>query len=115
VQRGPEPQCTTRRVVIVLPVRVDPGPPLCLPIAQRVLAIPAKRHDRPMLGYLSRDEVEAVQRAPDANSWSGRRDRALFAMLYNTGARVSEAIGLRRGPTAPPCCRRGRRSPSLAP
>jgi integrase/recombinase XerD len=80
--------------------------PLSLPIAQRVLAIPAKRHDRPMLGYLSRDEMDAVQRSPDADTWSGRRDRALFAMLYNTGARVSEAIGLRAsdidtgGPTA---------------
>jgi integrase/recombinase XerD len=60
-----------------------------------VLAIPAQRHDRPVLGYLSRDEVDAVLRAPDASSWSGRRDRALFATLYNTGARVSEAVGLR--------------------
>jgi site-specific recombinase XerD len=69
--------------------------PLSLPIVQRVLAIPAKRHDRPVLGYLSRDEMDAVLRAPDASTWSGRRDRALFATLYNTGARVSEAVGLR--------------------
>jgi integrase/recombinase XerD len=69
--------------------------PLSLPIVQRVLAIPAKRHDRPLLGHLSRDEMDAVLRAPDVSSWSGRRDRALFATLYNTGARVSEAIGLR--------------------
>jgi site-specific recombinase XerD len=69
--------------------------PLSLPIAQRVLAIPAKRHDRPLLGFLSREEIDAVQRAPDASTWSGRRDRALLAMLYNTGARVSEIIGLR--------------------
>lgn len=69
--------------------------PLSLPIAQRVLAIPAKRHDHPLLGYLSRDEMDAVLRAPDVSSWSGRRDHAMFATLYNTGARVSEAIGLR--------------------
>jgi len=69
--------------------------PLSLPIVQRVLAIPAKRHDRPLLGYLSRAEMDAILRAPDGDTWSGRRDRALFATLYNTGARISEAIGLR--------------------
>lgn len=79
--------------------------PTALPLARRVLAIPAKRFDRPVLGYLTRPEVEAVLAAPDRDDWSGRRDRALFTLMYNTGARVSEAIGLRRdhlrlGPSA---------------
>ena len=34
--------------------------------------------------------------APDESNWSGQRDRVLFALMYNTGTRVSEAIGLRR-------------------
>src|SRR5439155_15870557 len=59
------------------------------------LAIPTKRHDKPLLGYLTRQEMEAVLSAPDANTWSGQRDRVLFAVMYNTGARVSEAIDLR--------------------
>jgi integrase/recombinase XerD len=71
--------------------------PTALPLAQRVLAIPQKRFDRPLLGYLTRAEVEAVLDAPDRTTWSGRRDRALFTVLYNTGIRVSEVIGLRRG------------------
>lgn len=71
--------------------------PTALPLAQRVLAIPQKRFDRPLMGYLSRVEVEAVLDAPDQNTWSGRRDRALFTVMYNTGIRVSEAIALRRG------------------
>jgi site-specific recombinase XerC len=33
--------------------------------------------------------------APDAPSWAGQRDRALFPVLRNIGARVSEAIRLR--------------------
>ncbi|MFT3764787.1 MAG: site-specific integrase [Minicystis sp.] len=71
--------------------------PVQLPLVQRVLAIPTKRHDRPMLGFLSREEVDAVQAAPDRGTWSGRRDYVLFATLYNTGARVSEVVALRAG------------------
>jgi integrase/recombinase XerD len=70
--------------------------PTALPLANRVLAIPVKRHDKPLLGYLTREEMEAVLAAPDASTWAGQRDRVLFAVMYNTGARVSEAIGLRR-------------------
>jgi integrase/recombinase XerD len=74
--------------------------PASLPIIQRVLAIPMKRFARPALTYLSRDEVTAVLEAPDGSTWSGQRDRVLFALLYNTGARVSEAIALRRSDVA---------------
>ena len=70
--------------------------PTCLPAVQRVLAIPMKRFGRPLLGYLSRDEVAVILAAPDGSTWSGQRDRVLFALMYNTGARVSEATGLRR-------------------
>lgn len=69
--------------------------PTCLPVAQRVLAISGKRFDRPVLGFLSREEVQALLDAPDRTTWSGRRDTMLFTMLYNTGARVSEIIRLR--------------------
>ena len=69
--------------------------PTCLPVAQRVLAISGKRFDRPVLGFLSREEVQALLDAPDRTTWSGQRDAALFAVLYNTGARVSEIIRLR--------------------
>ena len=68
--------------------------PASLPITTRVLAIPAKRFDRPMLGYLTREEVAAILTAPDRATWSGQRDSVLLAVAYNTGARVSELIGL---------------------
>ena len=70
--------------------------PASLPIVQRVLAIPLKRFPRSSVCYLSRDEVTAIIEAPDASTWSGRRDRVLFDLFYNTGARVSEMTALRR-------------------
>ena len=69
--------------------------PASLPVTARVLAIPAKRFDRPVLGYLSREQVAAILAAPDQRTWSGHRDAALFATAYNTGARVSELTALR--------------------
>jgi site-specific recombinase XerD len=62
----------------------------------RVMAIPTKRGDKRLVHYLSRDEVKALLAAPDRTAWSGRRDHALLLTLYNSGARVSEIITLRR-------------------
>ena len=58
-----------------------------------LLAIPSKRTTYQLLDFLTRDEMEAVLEAPYADTWSGKRDRALFAAMYNTGARVSEIVG----------------------
>jgi site-specific recombinase XerD len=69
--------------------------PVSLPIAQRVLAIPMKRFDHPGLTFLTVEEMRAIITAPDPLTWSGRRDQLMLATFYNTGARVSEIIGLR--------------------
>jgi integrase/recombinase XerD len=69
--------------------------PTALPVIQRALAIPLKRYDKPLLGFLSRDEMQAILDAPDCTTWCGQRDRIMFTTLYNTGGRVSEIIGLR--------------------
>lgn len=61
---------------------------------ERALAVPMKRFERPMLGFLTRAEMMAVLGQP-GSSWSSQRDHLLLAMLYNTGARVSEIIGVR--------------------
>jgi site-specific recombinase XerD len=65
-----------------------------LQVVERGLGIPAKRFERPMFGYLSREEMLAVIDAPD-ETWIGQRDHVLFLMLYNTGARVSEITGVK--------------------
>ena len=70
--------------------------PAALPGIQQVLAIPMKRFDRPMVGFLTQAEMQAILDAPDTHTWSGQRDRAILATLYNSGARVSEIIAVRR-------------------
>jgi site-specific recombinase XerD len=61
---------------------------------ERALAVPMKRFERPMLGFLTREEMLAVLGQP-GSSWTAQRDHLLLAMLYNTGARVSEIVGVR--------------------
>lgn len=65
-----------------------------LHVIERTLAVPMKRFERPMVGFLTREEMVAVLGQP-GSSWSSQRDHLLFALLYNTGARVSEIIGVR--------------------
>ena len=69
----------------------DPGH---VDLASRILAIPVKRYERKLVGYLTRPEVDAILATPDLSEWHGRRDYALLLTLYNTGARVSELITL---------------------
>ena len=61
---------------------------------RRILTIPLKRHTKPILGFLTRPEVEALLAAA-GQDWTGRRDHLIFLLLYNTGARVSEVLALR--------------------
>jgi len=68
--------------------------PTSLASITRTLAIPVKRFDRGPVSYLSREEMTALINAPNGSTWSGQRDRVLLATMYNTGARVSEIIGL---------------------
>lgn len=64
-----------------------------LHVIERALGVPMKRFERPMLGFLSREEMLAVI-GTSGISWISQRDHLLIGMLYNTGARVSEIIGV---------------------
>jgi integrase/recombinase XerD len=71
--------------------------PASLGIVTRVLAIPVKRTDQKLIGYLTRPEIQALLTAPDRATWVGRRNHALLVTLYNSGARVSEITTLKQG------------------
>jgi site-specific recombinase XerD len=61
----------------------------------RVMAIPTKRYERSTVCYLDPTEIKGLLAAPEQTTWLGRRDRALLALMIQTGVRVSELIGLR--------------------
>ena len=63
--------------------------------SQRILHIPFKRADHRTIDYLEYAELQAVLAAVDRSTEAGRRDYALLATLFNTGARVQELLDLR--------------------
>lgn len=64
-----------------------------LGVIEQALGVPMKRFERPILGFLSPDEMMAII-GKSGSTWTSRRDHLLWQMLYNTGARVSEIIGV---------------------
>jgi site-specific recombinase XerD len=70
--------------------------PAALDQVRRILAIPIKKTDLPLVDYLTRDEVQALLDAPQPSTRLGLRDRAMLHVCFAAGLRVSELIGLRR-------------------
>jgi integrase/recombinase XerD len=71
--------------------------PEMLAVCQQVAAIPAKRVPPPETRFLERDEAQRLLAGLPSRGRLALRDRALVLFLYNTGARVQEAVDLRAG------------------
>lgn len=65
-------------------------------LIQRVLVIPNKRQSRPLVGFLTRSEIDALLATPDRNTWLGRRDHALLLTALQTGLRLTEITSIRQ-------------------
>jgi integrase/recombinase XerD len=68
--------------------------PSCLDQARRIRAIPVKKTDEVIVGFLNREEIQALLDAPDPKSRYGLRDRAMLYLAYACGLRVSELVCL---------------------
>jgi len=70
--------------------------PEYLGILQRIIGMPFKRGaiEAP-IEYLDRTELDALLKCINRSRYLGRRDYALFAFLFNTGARVQEVLDVR--------------------
>jgi integrase/recombinase XerD len=69
--------------------------PSCVQQVHALLAIPMKKTDERLVGYLTKDEMQAVLDAPDPREREGVRDRAMLHLAFAAGLRVSELVGLR--------------------
>jgi integrase/recombinase XerD len=75
-----------RYITINMPERIDQ--------AQRILAIPFKRTVTRPIDYLEYEELHAVLSNIDRATRDGRRDYALLALMFNSGARAQEIVDL---------------------
>lgn len=66
--------------------------PLAIAQCAEIARIPVKKMPRPAMCYMDTEEITAILRQPDRSSLEGQRDHALLAFLYNTGARIQEAL-----------------------
>ena len=67
--------------------------PSAIDQVRRILAIPTKRSTSRLVGYLTREEAQAIINAPDSTA-TGLRDRAMLHLAVATGIRASELVGL---------------------
>lgn len=65
-----------------------------LGVIENALAVPMKRFERKMVGFVPHEQMLAVIDVA-IDTWIGQRDRLMLTLMFNTGARVSEIIGVR--------------------
>jgi integrase/recombinase XerD len=60
----------------------------------RINAIPVKKTAKPQMTFLTSLEAQALLDAIPTDTWTGRRDRAMFTLAIQTGLRLTEITGL---------------------
>lgn len=75
--------------------------PAAVEQVRRILAIPFKKTDNRLAGYLVQEEMQALLDTPDPSTRKGVRDRAMLHLAVCAGLRVSELTGLRLDDLAP--------------
>lgn len=68
--------------------------PQSLLLCQKIIDIPSKRKSKPVIKYLSANDIKLLLEQPNTTSTAGRRDLVILSLLYDTGARVQELVDL---------------------
>src|SRR5260370_5756272 len=69
--------------------------PCAAKLCAEVLHVPFQRAPKRAMCYLESGEVTAILSQPAQSTAEGQRDHTLLSVLYNTGARIQEALDLR--------------------
>jgi len=59
-----------------------------------VTAVRTPKQDKKLPRFLEYEEVKRLLETPPMDNWLGARDKAILEVLYSTGIRVSELVGL---------------------
>ena len=96
IDRGNRPRTRNARLAAIKSFVRFTGnrQPALLDQVHRVLAIPPKRTDDKLVGYLKMTEMQAVLNAPQLETRAGLRDRAMIHLCFAAGLRVSELVTL---------------------
>lgn len=62
---------------------------------QRIMSIPIKKSQRPIIKHLTLEQVKNLLAQPDSRTRKGRRDLVLLSVLYDTASRVQEICDMR--------------------
>ena len=66
-------------------------------LLSRSLKVPFRKDEKRQMEFLTEDEFAALKSACETDTALGRRDMLMLLLLYNTGVRVSELVGLKLG------------------
>lgn len=61
---------------------------------QKIISIKVKQHPKKSINYLTTDGIKLLLEQPDISTCNGRRNLALLALMYDSGARVQEMVDL---------------------
>ena len=60
-----------------------------------IIAMRPKKHEKPVIPFLTEEELKALLTQPDSSTRHGLRDLTLLSLLYDSGARVQEITDLK--------------------
>jgi site-specific recombinase XerD len=94
--RGNSPSTRNARLVAIKSFMgfVEYRVPAFIEQSRQIHAIPAKKTETPLVNHLGREEIEALLNAPNLETRSGIRDRAMVHLCFVAALRVTELTTL---------------------